>query len=145
MSETKTIESIIEEIDNLMEVDVGKLDSEAIRNNKIFTTVQRYYIQAVNNLTKATIRHDATKNTRYRYYNGKATQEEYKKEPLRESFLKGDIEGMLKIDVHVVRDKMAMIEAETLVKYLEEAKWRIKSRGDEIRMAIDFQRMQLGM
>lgn len=145
MSETKTIESIIEEIDKLMEVDVGKLDTEALRNNKLFTTVQRYYVQAVRDLEKATIRYDAVKNKRYRYYNGKATQEEYKQEPLRESFLKGDIEGMLKIDINVVRERMSMNEAETLVKYLEEAKWRIKSRGDEIRMAIDFQRAQLGM
>lgn len=145
MGDPQTIEEIITAVDKELEVDVGNLGAEALRQGKIFTTIQRLYEKAVTKLNKLAIQLDATKHHRTRYYLGKLSPEEYIKEPLRESILKGDIESYVKIDPKVVKVKLELQQQEAIVKFLEEAKWRVKGRGEEIRLCLDFQRMQLGV
>lgn len=139
-----THDQIIDEVDKLLDIDSDNLDAEAIRNQKIFGTIQRIYRQRASKLIGLMEQKDAVEMKRTRFYSGKLSAEEYKKEPLRESILKTDIPKYLDNDDLVKEIRKLVKEEEMVVKYLEEAKGSLRSRGFDIKNAIEWRKLMMG-
>lgn len=139
-----TYEEIESEIDKLLEVNGDDLDAEAIRNTKIFTKISRIYIQKSRQLGKLLDQQKQIEHVRKRHYSGKLTSEHYKKEPLNEAILKADIPEYMDIDPLVVEMRNQVKECERIVKFLEDSKKTLYSRGFDIKNAIDYRKMMLG-
>ena len=141
----KTYEEVSEYIDGLLTIDSEKLDDEAVRNQKIFADINRAYIQKSRKLYSLINQQDKIELGRYRHYNGKETKEHYREDPLTESLLKTDIPLYMNVDPLVVEMRSLVKECERIVKYLEDAKGSLRSRGFDIKNAIEFRKIMLGM
>lgn len=139
-----TFEEISEKVDQLLEIKAEDLDGEAIKNPKIFSEINRMYIQKSRKLYELTNQQDKLEHKRKRYYSGKETAEVYKKEPLNEAILKSDIDSYMAIDPLIVEMRSLVKECERIVKYLEDAKAQLRQRGFDIKNAIDYRRLMLG-
>jgi hypothetical protein len=140
-----TYEEVSEYIDGLLSIDSEKLDSEAVRNQHIFASINRVYIQKSRKLYSMINKQDKLELSRYRHYNGKETKEHYREEPLTESLLKTDIPLYMNVDPLVIEMRSMVKECERIVKYLEDAKGSLRSRGFDIKNAIDYRKLMLGM
>lgn len=140
-----TYEEIETEVDRLLSINPDDLDREAIRNPKIFTNLNRMYVQKSRRLSELYNALNKLEHKRHRYYAGKATAEEYKKEPLTEAILKTDIPSYMNIDPLVSELRDHVKECERVVKFLEDAKGQLRQRGFDIKNAIDYRKMMLGL
>lgn len=138
------VEDIIDQVDKLLMIDSDNLDAEALRNTRIFAEINRIYIREARLLTKLDVMKNKVEIKRFRFYSGKETSEHYKKEPLRESLLKTDIPQHMNIDPQVIEIRAMYNEQEKIVKFLEESKWTLKSRGEDIKNAIAWRRLMMG-
>ncbi|ACV50054.1 putative repair and recombination protein UvsY [Delftia phage PhiW-14] len=120
-------------------------DWEARRNNRIFSMLQRLYHFHTVKLMALQEDREMVKFKRNRYYNGKAPAEEYKKEPLRESILKSDLDQWMKVDHYMVAINKLVAEQDRIVKYLEEAKKLVSERGYLLNTALSHQKLQMGL
>jgi hypothetical protein len=139
-----TYEEISKHVESLLEINSDNLDMEAIKNQKIFVEINNIYVQLGRKLFKETTQKDKVEHARYRHYNGKMPAEHYKKNPLNEAVLKGDIKHMMNIDDVVVEIRSMVAETERIVKFLEDAKTQIKSRGFDIKNAIAWRQLMMG-
>lgn len=139
-----TYEEIEAEIDRLLTIDGDNLDGEAIRNTKIFTQINRIYVQKSRKYDKLLTQLHNLEHQRKRHYGGKMTGEHYRKEPLPEAVLKTDIPEYMNVDNLVVEMRNVVKECERIVKFLEDAKKSLYSRGFDIKNAIEFRRLMLG-
>lgn len=140
-----TYEQIEAEVDRLLAINPDDLDGEAIRGPKIFTSLNRMYIQKSRKLSELSNALNKLEHKRNRYYGGKESADTYKKEPLTEAILKTDIPSYMNIDPLVVEMRTIVKEAERCVKFLEDAKGQLRQRGFDIKNALDFRRMMLGL
>lgn len=140
-----TYEEIEGEVDRLLAINPDDLDGEAIRNAKIFTSINRIYIYKSRKLGELLTALHKLELSRQRYYSGKATAEQYKKEPLTEAILKTDIPNHMNVDPLVVEMRNVVKECERTVKFLEDAKGQLRQRGFDIKNAIDYRKMMLGL
>jgi hypothetical protein len=140
-----TLEEIMDSVDKQLEIDAGNLGNESLRQVKIFSAIQRMYVTETRKLETTITNFEKVKAKRTQYYSGKATAEEYKAEPLRVSVLKGDIPDLLKVDPKMIETKGILNEQERIVKYLEDSKKQLAERNFNLRLAIDFQKTQLGI
>ena len=139
------IEDVIDKVDTLLAIDSDNLDAEAIRNTRIFTDINRMYITESRKLARLAVMKNKVEFKRNRFYGGKETAEHYKKEPLRESILKTDIPTYMNIDPQVLEIRGMYEEQEKVVKFLEESKQALRSRGFDVKNAIEFRRLMMGM
>ena len=140
----KTYEEISSKVDSLLIIDGDELDYEAMRNQKIFSTINRYYVQKSRELESLSNTLAKVEQTRFRHYAGKETALHYKTNPLPEAILKSDIPGHMSVDPIVVEMRGFVKECERIVKYLEESKGSLRSRSFDIRNAIDYRKMMTG-
>lgn len=138
-------EDIEKRVDTLLNIDPDNLDGEAVRNPKIFTELNRMYIHKSRKLGELTIQLDKLEHRRKRYYGGKETAEVYKKEPLTEAILKSDIDSYMSIDPLIIEMRGLVKECEMTVKFLEDAKGQLRSRGFDIKNAIEYRKLMLGV
>jgi hypothetical protein len=131
-------------VDTLLIIDSDNLDGEAIRNQRIFADINRLYIHKSRKLLALSNQLAMLEHRRFRHYAGKETAAQYKIEPLTEAILKTDIPSHMNIDPLVVEMRGLVKECERIVKYLEDAKGSLRSRGFDIKNAIDFRRLMLG-
>ena len=141
----KTFEEISTYVDSLLAINGDNLDTASIENPKIFTQLHRMYVQAGRKLEKMLNQKDKVEHLRTRHYNGKMPAEHYKKDPLNEAVLKTDIPMMLNIDPIVVEVRSIVKEQERIVEYLEEAKKQLKSRSYDIKTAVEWRKIMMGM
>lgn len=127
-------------------LEIGEdLEHETRRHGRIFSMLQRMYAHHIKELETRIQQLEEVKFKRYRYYNGKASGEEYKAEPLRETILKSDIDQWMRIDKFMVAAKKRVAEQELIVKYLEGAKDMHSKRSHLLNTALAFRRMNLGL
>lgn len=138
-------EQIETEVDRLLTINPDDLDGEAIRGPKIFTALNRIYIQKSRQLGELLKVQAKVELKRQRYYAGKESAETYRKEPLTEAILKTDIPQYMNTDEIVVEIRDLVKEAERCVKYMEDAKGQLRQRGFDIKNALEFRRMMLGI
>ena len=139
-----TYEEIEAEVEKLLGIDGDNLDGEAIRNTKIFTQINRIYIQKSRQLGKMLNQLNSLEHMRKRHYSGKLTGEHYKKDPLPEAVLKTEIPEYLNVDPLVVEMRDNVKECERIVKFLEDAKGALRSRGFDIKNAIEYRKLMMG-
>lgn len=141
-------ESTFEEIEKVVEsklvINGDDLDGEAIRNQKIFTEINRIYIHKSRKLGELLDQLAKVEHNRFRHYAGKLTSDHYKREPLTEAVLKQDIPSFMNVDPVVTEMRNLVKECERVVKYLEDAKKSLHSRGFDIRNSIDYRKLMLG-
>jgi hypothetical protein len=138
-------EEIEGEVDKLLTINPDDLDGEALRGPKIFTSLNRIYIQKSRRLSELLTGLHKLEHKKNRYYGGKDTAESYRKEPLTEAILKTDIPSYMNIDPLVVEMRELVKEAERIVKFLEDAKGQLRQRGFDIKNALEFRKMMLGL
>lgn len=141
-------ESTFEDIEKVVEskliINPDDLDGEAIRNQKIFTELNRIYIHKSRKLGTLTNMLASVELNRYKHYSGKYSGEHYRLDPLPAAILKTDIPSYMSVDSVVVEMRDLVKECERIVKYLEDAKKSLISRGFDIKNAIDYRRLMLG-
>lgn len=140
-----TYEEIEAEVDRLLNINADDLDGEAIRNSKIFTQLSRMYVQKSRKLSELYTALAKLEHKRNRYYGGKESSEVYRKEPLNEAILKSDIPSHMNIDPLVIEMRDLVKECERTVKFLEESKGQLRARGFDIKNAIEYRKMMLGL
>lgn len=140
-----TFEDIEKVIEEKLIIDGNDLDGEAIRNQKIFTEINRIYVHKSRKLGELTDQLAKVEHNRYRHYNGKLSAEHYKKDPITEAILKQDIPSYMNIDPLVVEMRNLVKECERVVKYVEDAKKSLHSRGFDVKNAIDYRKLMLGL
>lgn len=139
-----TYEELNDEIEKLLDINPTTLDAEAIRNQKIFTELNRMYVQTSRKLMKLTNQKNEVELHRYRHFNGKMTSAHYKEYPLDVAIVKTDIPKYLDSDPVVVEIRGLLKEQEMIVKLVEEAKASLKSRGFDLKNAIEYQKLMSG-
>jgi hypothetical protein len=140
-----TYEEIEAEVDRLLSINPDDLDGEAIRNSKIFTSISRMYVQKSRKLSELYHALAKLELKRNRYYGGKESSEVYRKEPLTEAILKSDIPSYMNIDPLVTEMRDLVKECERTVKFLEDSKGTLRARGFDIKNAIEYRKMMLGL
>mgnify|MGYP003578716163 CR=1 FL=1 len=138
-------EEVAQYVDAILAINPDDLDGAALQNTKIFGWLNRVYIQKSRRLSELMTALDKLEFKRKRYYGGKETAETYKKEPLTEAILKSDIESYMSVDPLIIEMRALVKEEDRIVKFLEDAKGQLRGRGFDIKNAIDYRKMQLGM
>jgi len=135
IQELETHEEIESLIADMLDIDGDNLDLAALQQPKIFGMLQRLYNVHTKKLSKLTSMLKKVELKRHRYYTGKWTAEEYKKEPIPDSMLKGetilktDVDKYMKVD-EVIIEATEMVDAqERIVKLIEDAQKQMTSRG----------------
>lgn len=144
ISPDMNLEQIIELVSEELVINDDNISHESTRQVKIFSKLQQLYVWNTRKLEKCINEMAQVKVSRYRFYTGKLPAEHYKKEPLRESILKSDVDSYMSIDPVVVEMKNRLAEQERIVKFLEDAKKQLNERAYLLRTALDFQKMNLG-
>ncbi len=136
-----TLEEIQALVLDELEVKTDNLDSEVLRQPKIFALIQRLHMLATRRLEVLLGQQIKLKMNRVRFYTGKLPPDHYRQEPLTESILKTDVDFYVKSDSKTIEMSNLVGEQERIVKFLEDAKQQLKDRGYTIRCAIDFMRL----
>lgn len=139
-----TFEDIEKVVESKLVINGDDLDGEAIRNQKIFTEINRIYIHKSRKLGELTDQLAKVEHNRFRHYAGKLNAEHYKREPITEAILKTDIPSYMAIDAVVVEMRNLVKECERIVRYLEDAKKSLHSRGFDIKNSIEYRKLMLG-
>lgn len=145
LNELETFEQIADHVENLLNIDSDNLDAEALRNSKIFVELNRIYTIQSRKLIKLIQQSDKVEHAWSKHYAGKQTREWYKQNPQNEAVLKGDIPLLLKVHPEVLEVKGLVVEQERICKFLEDSKDRLKSRTFDLKNAIEFRKMMMGM
>lgn len=140
----QTLEEVLAIIEKELSINDEKLDGEALRQVRIFSTIQRLHMQHTRILEVKLREQLQLKMKLVRYYSGKATAEEYKARPLREAILKSDVDAYVKVDPLTLEMSSLVEEQERIVKAIEEAKQQLNDRTRLLRIALDFRRMNQG-
>jgi tRNA(Met) C34 N-acetyltransferase TmcA len=137
-------EEINDEIEKLLDIDNNKLDSEATRGQRIFTEINRIYIQVSRRLMSLTDQKNSVELHKFKHFTGKLTSAHYKENPLDVALLKTDVPRYMDTDAVVVEIRNLVKEAEMIVKLVESSLATLKGRSYDIRNAIDFQKFISG-
>lgn len=132
-------------IDGLLSINGDNLDGEVLENQKIFAKINRVYIQKSRKLVALTNQLAALEHKRFRHYAGKETAAHYKTDPLPEAILKSDIPSYMNVDPLVIEMRGLVKECERIVKFLEDAKGQLRSRGFDIKAAIEYRKIMMGL
>lgn len=137
-------DKVVDEVDNLLTINSEQLEFESIRNVKIFISLNKIYFKHFSELNELYELQSQLKLSRWKYYSGKATSEEYKKEPLRETILKQDIDKYLNNDEKMKIMNKEVVLKEKIVQFLEESKRTLNYRGMDIKTALEVMKFKSG-
>ncbi|CAL9976494.1 hypothetical protein VPHK469_0016 [Vibrio phage K469] len=144
MPKTDTLEDLQDEMEKLFELDSINLDKEALRQDRVFFEVQRYYIQEGRVLRFLIEKFESVKLYRRKYYLRQLPSKVYEAEPLNPFPLKTEVDQYLKADSLVWEMRNLTEEQEMKVKYLEDCLSRARSRSFDIKNAIQWRCMLEG-
>lgn len=83
--------------------------------------------------------------SRWLYYSGKATPEDYKKEPFDHKVLKADVERYLNADPEILKSKAKLEYYQLILKFLESILKTLDNRNFTIRNSIEFMKYFSGV
>ena len=144
-SPESTFDEVNDQVAVLLEIDMTALDVAAVENVKIFSCLQKLYNIHTKKLHRMTVQFKKVEMQRWKHYCGKMPPDHYKQEPLREAILKQDIDRYMAVDDTYQSAKSLLDEQDRIVSLIEKSKQEVKSRGFNIKNAIDYQRMINGM
>ncbi len=139
-----TLEQVQNLIGNNLEITTENLGQEARKQASLFNALQRLLMFKTRKLEQELTNMEKVKLNRYRHYTGKMSSEHYKKEPLKETILKADVDIYAKNDPIQIEQSERLREAERIVKYLEDCKKQLTERGYLIKTMLDFAKMNAG-
>lgn len=128
-------------VGELLHIDTTALDMEVARSPRIFTDLYRLLNVQARRLKEVMRVHDELMIKRRRYYAGKATSAEYKAEPLNITLMKTEIETYLDVDEKASIARGFLADADIRVKFIEDSIKVAKSRGFDIRNAINWKQL----
>ncbi|QZI90474.1 hypothetical protein MYOV003v1_p0150 [Vibrio phage 207E48.1] len=135
------LQDIMEE---LFKLDSINLDKEALRQDRVFFEVQRYYIQEGRALRFLVQKLETVKLYRRKYYLRQLPSKVYEEEPLNPFPLKTEVDQYLKADPLLWEMRAITEEQEAKVKFLEDSLNRSRSRSFDIKNAIQWRCMLEG-
>ncbi|QZI89719.1 hypothetical protein MYOV002v2_p0014 [Vibrio phage 144E46.1] len=144
MPKTDSMEDLQDKMEELFKMDSLNLDKEALRQDRVFFDVQRYYIQEGRVLRFLLQKFETVKLYRRKYYLRQLPSAVYEKEPLNPFPLKTEVDQYLKADHLVWEMRNLTEEQEAKVKYLEDSLSRARSRSFDIKNAIQWRCMLEG-
>lgn len=139
-----TYEEISVAVENLLEISSDNLDAESIKQQKIFTKLNDMYVQYSRKLYKLIQQKDKVEFNRIRHWTGKMPAAHYKAEPQPDAILKADVPQYMNTDPVVLEIRGLVAESERIVKFLEDSKGSLKSRGFDIKNAIQWRQLMMG-
>lgn len=126
-------------------INVAKLDWESTRISSLYSKWMAILSSETRLLRAITAKHDKVLLARTLYYMGKASDEEYKQNPLQLKVLKGDIQMWLNADDLMI-DAMDMLNEQTVkVNMIELFMKELSQRSFNIRNNIEYQKFKAGV
>lgn len=126
-------------------INVAKLDWESTRIASLYSKWMAILSSETRLLRAITAKHDKVLLARTLYYMGKASDEEYKQNPLQLKVLKGDIQMWLNADDLMI-DAMDMLNEQTVkVNMIELFMKELSQRSFNIRNNIEYQKFKSGV
>lgn len=126
-------------------INVAKLDWESTRISSLYSKWMGILSSETRLLRAITAKHDKVLLARTLYYMGKASDEEYKQNPLQLKVLKGDIQMWLNADDLMI-DAMDMLNEQTVkVNMIELFMKELSQRSFNIRNNIEYQKFKAGV
>lgn len=139
------LEEIEEEIAQDSIIDINKLSTEALRIPIIAAKYRRYYIIESKILMQAQIRLNEMEFNLFKYYNGEATEAEYKARPINKLPLKGNIDKNIKVDKLYVELSEKVKNQELKVYAINDFMKGLNQRSFDIKNAIEWEKMKNGL
>ena len=128
------------------------LDEETTKSSKLHAKYLEIFSLHKLELKKKEIQMDALKKDKWRYYNGKMTQEEmdknsWKYDPFDGSVkpLKSDMDMYYSTDPDMVKLKAQIDYQKTIIETLEEIMSNIRWRHTHVKNILDFKKFTSGM
>lgn len=146
--ELKTIplEYIMDVLEKSLDIDPSSkdLDKSSLASSRLFMEAQRFYIAEIRVLEKLVAKKNKTDLYLRRYYAGELPSQVYQARPLPVKPLKSDIDIWIKADDNFIEMNSLVEEQKRKVKFIESCVDRIKTRGYEIKTAIDWRKYMDG-
>lgn len=139
---TIPLDYIMDTMEKSMDIDPSSrnLDTTSLITSRLFMEAQRFYIHEVRVLEKVVAKKNKTDLYLRRYYAGELPSQVYQARPLPVKPLKSEIDIWIKADDNYIEMTTLLEEQKRKVKFIESCFERIKSRGYEIKTAIDWRR-----
>ncbi|AUR97718.1 recombination protein [Vibrio phage 1.244.A._10N.261.54.C3] len=144
MPKSDTIEFLQNRMEELFAMDSVNLDKEALRQDKLYFEVQRYYIQEGQVYRFLLEKFEGVKLFRRKYYLRQLPESVYRDEPLNPFPMKSEVDYYLKADPLIWEMRQLVDEQDAKVNYLESAIQRAKARSFDIKNAIQWRCMLEG-
>lgn len=143
---TIPLDYIMDTMEKSMDIDPSSrnLDTTSLITSRLFMEAQRFYIHEVRVLEKVVAKKNKTDLYLRRYYAGELPSQVYQARPLPVKPLKSEIDIWIKADDNYIEMTTLLEEQKRKVKFIESCFERIKSRGYEIKTAIDWRRYMDG-
>ncbi|MCK5020003.1 MAG: recombination mediator protein UvsY [Candidatus Peribacteraceae bacterium] len=127
-----------------LKIDSNDLDGSAITTPLIYVRYQNKLAKETRKLNGLLQKKAKLDKKRWRYYLGKGSAEDYKKEPFNDTVLKTDADKYLKADPLIQEMDTLLNEQRLIVKFLENCCSQITQRSFLIREAVAYRKLQFG-
>jgi hypothetical protein len=127
-----------------LKIDYVSLDDASIDTPRLYGEFLAYLTDEMVILADLESQMKKVYKARWSYYMGHATEDEYKKEPLRVKINKLEINKYLDADVILGEMNERVTKQAAIVKFLEEGVKAVRNRQFSIRDAIDWRKFQSG-
>lgn len=132
------------EIKKDMVIDYVSLDDAALETPKLFGKWMEHLTNEIVRLSEVESQYKKVFKARWAFYMGLASEDEYKKEPLRVKINKVEVNKYLDADDVLSEMSLRLEKQKAIVKLLEETIKTIRNRQFSIRDAIDWRKFQSG-
>ena len=126
-------------------VDKDHLDTESLRNQKLYAKFIDYKTNFDFLLAKAKGEYKVLYREKWEYYGGKADAKVYVTKPFDLKVLKNDLHIYIESDKDIIDSENKIIYLETTTKYIDYVLKSIQSRGWDIKNAIEWKKFEAGM
>lgn len=127
-----------------LEIDYVNLDDASLETPKLYGKYLTYLSDETILLSKMDSMMKKVYKKRWSYYMGRASEEVYKKEPLREKINKQEISKYLDADEVLSEMKMRIEKQKIIVRLLEDTLKAISTRQYSVKDAIQWRMFQAG-
>ena len=141
-----TLEELYKETEkDLAPLNKELLEIEASNQAMLHDKYLKFFIDAGAEYSVIKQKHDYVLLQKRHYYLGKASAEEYREKPFDIKVLKGDLDFYLNADEELQEFKQKLNYHKLKIDFLEKTLSSIKSRGYDIKSAIDWLKFKNGL
>ena len=140
-----TLDELKEEVNNALKVNDERLDTEALKNQELYSKYLDHKSRFELLLHKAKGDYKKMYREKWEYYGGKADAKVYVTKPFDLKVLKSDLSVYIESDDEIIQCEHKVAYLETVVKYIDGVLKSINSRGWDIKNAIDWKKFEAGM